>query len=448
MKESIRGSYSAVVFPIALPGNSCLAQNARTRADKLYLVTIQPAPAHYRAGAFCGLLVDRSLLYRSVDMPPIETVHDVASSLVMELETAHSFANRTAELENVDESIEQLKRGGSVQFCFTNYFGVPGMGKTALLAEIDRRHRDDPRLLRLLLDLKQWHTPRLNLHSAKVAVLHALLDQLPPDSRAVELPGRASQLAEIGDDDGLTEALDLVARYLAGQPRPVLLVADSWEHAPETLFAWVEHRLLLPLIIRDQVLGLFGSQAPLRWRQYEARRRVKAVPLTPLDQQATGEQVGVPGDVAEQIFDITFGLPLGNWKIQEALGPHQADPATWLGANRGKLAGDVVQEIFGRVLVEVSDDLQAILNVTALLGQFDVTTLHAILPRIYPDFTGRSQSALLLAVRQMSEMRLLRWIEDRRAYELDPTLRSIFARQLELNKPDLYARIRAAALAS
>lgn len=372
----------------------------------------------------------------------VETEPKFVRKAARPLERTKHFANRELETKKIDDTLNLLRHGGDRHHCIVNFFGVPGIGKTELLANIKEQFLGR-RFSGLYCNLETISsTDLLSAKQQFLSHLNQSIALVDPPNRQHAQPGAP---AGIPDEASLDLALDHLAGYLSSLDQVLLLIVDSWEHVQETLFAWFEWRLLLPLIARGRLVGVFGSQAPLRWRQFDVRRRVEPCPLEPLDTSATREQLDVSPEVATAVYQITFGHPLANETVRTLLEATDA-PARYLDTYQHTIAAKVVDTLLQRARVERASELQSILQTAALLREFDVNTLRVILPSAFPVFRNRSQSALMLAIRQLAETRMIRWDDQRRAYQLDATLRAIFTRELQLNHPDWYTALRNAAI--
>ncbi|NNJ10321.1 ATP-binding protein [Chloroflexales bacterium ZM16-3] len=362
----------------------------------------------------------------------------------MKLQRARHFVDRPSVTGLIAQRLHDLLHSLPVIQCIINIYGVPGIGKTALLAEMLATQQHEKRLISIGFSV-DWLGQELQ--PAKVRFLKCFMGYAA--DLASDLGNTLEELSETSDEPMINHALQALVVSLNTQNRPILLVLDSWESVPEALFAWVERSLLLPLMRDAHLLCILGSQAPLRWRQFEVRRRVKAEPLTAFDIAATSAQISQNGDVGKEIYAITFGHPLANEAIyREVVQPGGSAPELLqiVEQRRADLAAMVVRKIYNRVEGGVSEELSQIFPVIALFREFDIHTLRTVLPQFYPGFKNRSDSALLLSIKQLLDTRLLEWSDHSRAYQLDQTMRKIFTRALSLDDPEHYARICDAAM--
>jgi len=374
----------------------------------------------------------------------------------MDLQAARHFVDREDELNLVRQSIGDPKKefepqDSSIKECTTNFFGVPGIGKSALLAEIYRQYYQNALLITIAIDILKLRgsaNEQINLHEAKTYFIRSVARGIKPDtnSKDAELIQSLQNLSVGSDGKATDQAMNAIVSALIRFEKRVFLFIDSWEYAPEAMLAWVERMLLLPLVREERLVCFMGSQVALRWRQFEVRRRVLAYELRPLEMKHTKEQVGCEDELNHLIFDVTAGLPLANEIVHKYLDDHQPVSLEWLTANRARLANQITNDIQDRVLAGTPDEIKPVFRVLSIFREFDVHTLQVILPQFLDDFKNRSQSSLLLAIKQMVATRLVSWDDTLRAYQIDPTIRKIFARAFEWSDEQRYQAVREAAL--
>jgi hypothetical protein len=226
--------------------------------------------------------------------------------------------------------------------------------------------------------------------------------------------------------------------------RPLVLFLDSCEHAPDTLIAWIERRLILPLIKTERALCILASQTILRWRHFHVRRRVKPVELLPLDQTAVRQQIQLDDTaIVERICEITHGHPFAVQSILDAARKDGVVPITlaYLDQHWQRLARSVVNALFERSIATIDEELKKTFEAISLFREFDIYTLQSVLPKCLPeDFEDRTQSSFYSLLKRLIETRLVSWNNDRHAYQIDPTIRKIVAHAVYVYDPKHYAQ--------
>lgn len=363
------------------------------------------------------------------------------------IQRARRFVNRDSELRYIGQQLELLKKGGEVQECIINFYAVPGMGKSALLAKLSDTWVDDKQLVLIELDLALVFRGAFT-QAPRSRFLQAFEEWVnPPKTEARDyFFDRLRSIHENSSEDELNEALSALATYLIDLQKPVFLIIDSWERVGRAILMWIERLLLLPLVKTNRLFVVFGNQTILGWSEFEVRRRAKSVQLGPLEVTHTQKQINCPPEEAVLIQRrMTFGYPLANELINDEL-EQTRQPNNLLQLHQARLVQEIVDHMYQRTIEEMSSELYRIVTVMTLFREFHIGTLRVILPQFYAEFQTRSQSSLLLSIKELLGTRFVDWNNEVKAYQFNPTIRSICMRALELNDPEQYIAIREAAL--
>lgn len=347
------------------------------------------------------------------------------------------FVGRSAELREALDQVQALRRGRPAPMCLLNYYGTYGIGKQALLAELLRRASDEPGLTTILVALpEQPAQERAPALEAKQAILRQLADVVG------ELPAPAAA-ADAAADVALAQA----AAALLARPGPALLLVSGEARAAPVLFGWLERGLLLPLVRAGRVAAVVTSRAPLRWREFETRRRAESRALAPLTPDETAAQLALGGADGARVHALALGLPLANALAQEQIAGGPA-PAAWGAAEEAALARRFVAAIYERAGPELTPELRCALEVLAVAREFALPLIQALLPAFCDDFgQPRSQSLQLLTIRQLQELDLVTWDQQSLSYQITPLVRRLIASAVRRESPARYAAIQAAAAA-
>ncbi len=356
-----------------------------------------------------------------------------------------AFANREREVEILIDRLIILQQEKSVPNRVINYYGVPGIGKSRLLREMQKLPAVRELSTTLFIDLETYAQPS-ELLPMKVQFLQALFTSnnryaFPEDQRDM-IEEKLGRLSDQPDEDHLNAALVAVTSGIIARAHqtPVVVYLDSCEHARDAIFAWIERMVLLPLIQSERVLCVVASQMEMRWRHHHVRRHVESFAMSALDQYATRIHAGQNTTIGDEIYRFTFGHPLSNEVVLDML-PEQSDEIDWLMHHRREVATRVVDRLLKRSIANINEDLKQILLVLSLFREFDVHTLRSILPDFLTGFSYRSQSALHGVIKQLIETRLVSWSNLSHAYQIDGTVRNILAQLLRINDPERYANI-------
>jgi hypothetical protein len=365
------------------------------------------------------------------------------------------FVDRDWELEAVNYRLGILRSGGSVFQCVINFYGIPGIGKTRLLEEIQGRAEAIPTALTDLAAFRDGHR----------AGPEILADQMRQLERRTHLSDAGFQQAlkafrahPIPDDpydeaawyrfrQKAKEVADAFSVYVyryARQPKqPVMLLFDNSESATGETFDWLEYEDFGPLVQTGRILLVIAGRSPVRWKRFEVRRRVLLRKLNPpQDGRLLEKHKASWAPVAPKVVQITFNYPPANEAIVTELERAQiVDQETfnqYRPALIQRLMAGVIEE---NLLTGVDTDLRLAWRIAAPLRQFDVTTLRRVLPEFEPEFEGRGGNYYLLMLNRMVDTSLVEWSAVRKAYVLDNTLRQFLDLDLETRDPDLARRI-------
>ena len=382
------------------------------------------------------------------------------------------FTNRKGELEAIAYRLEILHGGGGVFQCVANFYGIPGIGKTRLLAEIlhraqtgswnGRQFAPTPSALTNLAGERVFLHPHQGGPEVLAHQMHQLEEQIKEHDveffKALKA-FRALKVSDSYDEEAwyvfrqkakrVADTFSLyIYRHAKQQKQPVMLLFDNSEELPVEAFDWLEFEVFSPLVQTDRIMLVVSGRSPVRWKRFEVRRRVLLHKLHPPKEreELVKQQAPSWSRLADNIVKLTFGYPWGNQAVVEALeqlGKPQAIKTADFEQYRPDLLQRLVAEVVENgLLTDVAPELRLAFHVIAPLRQFDVTTLRAVLPEFAPDqFEGRGGNYFLLMLNRLVDTALVEWSAERKAYVLDDTLRRILALDLETRDADLSLRI-------
>lgn len=382
------------------------------------------------------------------------------------------FTNRVTELEIVASRIETLQRGRGAFQCVLNFYGIPGVGKSEMLGEIQRLARTGNwpgrRLAPVLCALTSLDAGASSdtSHLSGPEILATLIRQIdeqpsiPKPSFYDNLDALRKEIsAPLQDDEAWYRERQAAKRvadsfnihlYQKTQKlkQPVILLFDDSDKAGSEVLDWLEFEVFSPLVQTDKVLLILAGSSPVRWRRFEVRRRVYLGKLHPPQEsiRLVSQQAPQWTKVADKIVQLTFGLPTANETVVEAL--NQIDKRRPIDTStfdqlRPELMERLITDLVERRLwQDVEQELWPVFHLVAPLRQFDVTTLRNILPQFDPErFSGRGGNYYLLMLNKLIDTALIEWSTQRKAYVLDDTLRHILALDMEIRQPELAEKI-------
>jgi hypothetical protein len=350
------------------------------------------------------------------------------------------MVGRDGFVERIAAKLHDLANKRLVKECVLNLYGVPGIGKSTLLGHLatEAAKLEKVKPIIIYFDVTDVGQALEPAQQQCLTVLHAALEKIEAITELPKLPATLSSPER-------EQILATIVEQLIKLEKPLLVLSDTWERAPEALFSWFERHFLLPLVRSERLLAVLASQGTLRWRQFEVRRRVIAEQLQPLKPEDTAKQIGTDEEWGNEIFAYTFGHPLMNdaiYKEWKARGFPEMDSQ----AIKQLIADtDLIEVMYARIMDGVPDEVKQLLKILAIFREFDLHTIRNVVPQFHASFAQRSDSALLLSIKQLLDTKLVYWNDINRSYQLDPTIRQIFARALAQHKADHYQRVRAAA---
>ncbi|PDW02315.1 ATP-binding protein [Candidatus Viridilinea mediisalina] len=401
------------------------------------------------------------------------------------------FVNREQDIATLDgllniidrPSIDRPTDGNYLDKCVVNVYGAPGIGKSALLHKLRHNWQAETRSI-FFIDLHEKGF-QAETTQQKVRFCQQILTQFP-DADEPRVTALQQQLIQI--DTQHDERLDTLGEELVAlmkqrkEQRIILLLIDACEQASDAFFAWLERRIILPIIHDPQkqqtrALCLMSSQLLLRWRQHNVRRRVTVLSLAPLSAEATTKLIdytlnGQPADgsdapfnpepaisaLGQQLYSLTFGHPLATHAALEHL-DLQKQPEElnqWIEQHRLGVSREIVQ----RLRKHATRSLPAfqaqprsapqtaawegwqILEALSILREFEVNSMRVVLSAYNDTYRDTSQSMLLIYIRELLETRFAIWNSELRAYQVAASIRRIIAHHLAIHNEQLYVNLR------
>lgn len=352
------------------------------------------------------------------------------------------FVNRTEEQEFIKRLAKDAEHNVPVQKCIVNFYGIPGIGKTALLTALNESLCSNSDVTTLFLDMSAIAVGESSVRT-KALVLRAFGHIKGASEWSSFLSSDPDTLPM--DETTIDAETTRLIEFLSELSHPIIFLSDGIDLLPEMIFKWFESNILLPILqIPRQHLIVLSSQVELRWSKMSLRRRVNPYQLLPLTKDSISQLASHNAHIKDMVFSITVGHPLS---IVTLFQQFEQQPVTteWLAQHEKVMSRRVAETLIDHIVKNGGTELREVLRILSLLREFDVATLRTILPQFLVTFQSRSQSALLVTIKQLQETTIVRWNGERRAYQIDPTVRSILSNDLFLNMSSQYGEIQVAA---
>ncbi|MCP4346187.1 MAG: toll/interleukin-1 receptor domain-containing protein [Desulfobacterales bacterium] len=330
------------------------------------------------------------------------------------------IVNRIEQLNKFKKQLDSIRSGNRIPCTILEWYGIPGIGKTTL-AQISIR--------------ELCH---------KMGVPFACIDFIP------EMDGNANKyfndksllITDIlegicqSEKTFLKHTTDTVSNYVKNlsTSNPVVIHFDTTEEIKPAFFMWLEKNIISPLCLSGKCIIIWTGRFPQQWQCFEVKRRVVSWKLDPLPYEETIEQVGQT-DV--DVYQFTFGHPLGNDIVSEVIAGFKNKEYSFGEIELINAMDSVIEEY---VMRDIQPELNAACRVLSIVRQFDVLILRKILSQFVAEYYGETRM-FLGVIGQLTATSLVEWDSTCKGYALDPTIRQILAKHLQLKQQKKYSEI-------
>lgn len=365
----------------------------------------------------------------------------------------NKFVNRQKELEPVDRILQDLERMHLLAHPLVQYYGPPGIGKTWLLEEIQRKCED-------------W---RKSLQSPEKRMGHRAVFVIPitvPEEgkfTAHDMARKIFGMVQVRKgsrtlQDSLDEVADAFGRSVPWQvtlPAFVKYINGLLNESTQ-LILLIDQFDLTSEGTRADILGLFKDLDP-GWVAFLFSRypvdlvdlssQAQMVELKPFDAQSSQEQFAREEKALfiEKVLDITLGLPLAN---DAALSFLRAASLTTeqLSEEQERSLIDTLYEkvIRERALQYIRDDEQKkqferVLQVLAIPRTFNLSTMKGLVEAFASPYKQASADRYLYMLERLKRETGIIMTRDFQYTIRDP-FRGILSRKWQMDNPQDYAR--------
>jgi hypothetical protein len=363
------------------------------------------------------------------------------------------LVGRDPEIKEIEDAIQQLASGQYIKDRLFNLFGITGIGKTHLLKYVYTQHTSSHAsdgIHTIFIDLSGFPTDK-SLHEQQQYFLDMLLSAFQPERSG-------SLLTSSSVEESTTD----IVRSLSELQHPVLLLIDTlWGSVAnlgdvfDDFVKWFEEQLLLPLIRQVRFVAVLSSRKPVLLHKFAVRRRKVEIGLEPLTLAATTEQVQMEMGITdsalgERIFALTGGYPQATHTIVEALQETDDPPLQYLEERESLFVSKIVSMLEQVILQRLNTDepFACLFQILALFREFETHTLRFLIEhdRLQEFLPNLNEHGLYSLFSELQRTDVISWSTHINAYQIDPTVRHLFAQYVYHQNPVLYHDVHVVAI--
>jgi hypothetical protein len=344
-----------------------------------------------------------------------------------------TFVNRLDEAKLIDDAFKALQNYGNDSLLRTpiiDFFGVEGIGKTAVLKYIE--------------DQCKKQQIRYILINASQNARHF----------SHEIVRQAAERYNIGlhslneNDDPLQQSL-YVTKALLEQGTAVMIL-DSVEATNEDLLKRIA--ITLRDVINDKKLfvALASKRGLLFDFERSISRKLTSRQLKPLERKSCEyylDMIEPPltPETKKYILDWTRGYPLAMEVMTTAITEHKLDPAQ--PEDQKKLVDLIVervldQKVFAKLAPPEQSKYKEVLTILSLPRRFNLVIMQELIERFAPDQKrGSSLAYMKLPSSIKNDTDVLNWNVSRGGFAVDIPIRHIFLLKIRLKQTERYSAV-------
>jgi len=344
------------------------------------------------------------------------------------------FVNRDAEIGLIDDAFHALKnyKEELVRTPIVDFYGVNGIGKTAILQQAAKRCQDEG-LRHILIDASQ-STRQVAQDLLREAQHYRA--EIAGDGQVAN-PQREAQVA---------------MRELLKQGALVLLL-DAVDASNQEQVRWIE-TLLRDVIEENKVFVALTSKRGLLFEhERSVSRKLSTVHVQPfnrrsctlyLEQNASKLSV----EARDSIFEWTQGYPLAmqvmmQSMLEQQLDPHKAEDQRPL---LDKIMEQVVEQgVLAGVTQETErEESRSALALLSIPRRFNLMLMQELIERFEPEKLRRQSSLAYMGLPKKINQatNVLNWNVMRAGYAVEAPIRTIFLLKNRIEQPERYVAIQ------
>ncbi len=326
------------------------------------------------------------------------------------------FINRDTEMTLIDDAFKALQNYEEelLRTPIVNFYGVEGIGKTAILRHVERKCQEQNLRYILIETIKDAQD-----------LSHALFRQ----ARKYNV-----SLSFAEDDDFSLQSIEATKALLS--QGTIVMLLDAVDTTNEELVAQIAETLHGVIEDDNKLFVVLTSRKCLLFENDRLiSRRLTSLQLKPFDQKGCQDyldSIGTPLDreVREQIYDWTRGYPLAMEVMTQAIIEQHLDP------RKEEDQRVLVDLIAGRVIDQgVLANLQsprletykAALMLLCIPRRFNLAIMQELIEEFEPDLKRQSGLSYMSLPRTLNQNTdVLSWNMLKAGYSLDTSVRNVF----------------------
>lgn len=363
------------------------------------------------------------------------------------------FVNRLRELKQIQDKIQIIKKQKLLFSFIITISGIPGIGKTTLLAQA-KQEAERQRVHIILIDCEEdafQNNPIYILQYIARHLFEAAMDWQEVLKEYQDNQGHPAQPAFYQGRviEVFTRNLKL---YL--EKMPLLLLIDN-SHRMNEVTQEILEDILERIYHQNKLLVILGGRTDIRWHSFELRRRTQTIALNSFPKTEAAKLLPDPSYamLTDQVYTLTQGYPMASvlayqW-VLDNFTPSEVDLSSHFKARESDLIFNLFGSIFeDHILRDIKDSetrhhISQLLRYISPLRRFDDNLLAALLPYIDKGTYGSINTLnARVYTRQMSALTyLVKWNSARQAYALDASIRRLLSLEMKFRDEKLLIQI-------
>ncbi len=345
-----------------------------------------------------------------------------------------TFVNRQAELTLIDNAFEALHNYDSDSLLLTpiiDFFGVAGIGKSAVLEYIKERCKTQ-QIRYILIDASQDAS-----HFSREII-----------RQVAERYDIRFQLLEDEDEDLPQQSLDAIKALL--EQGTAVMILDGVDATNEELLKRIA-TTLRDVINEKKLFVVLASKRGLLFEFERAiSRQLTSLQLKPLDRKSCEHYLdlvepSLEPELRQYIFDWTRGYPLAMEVMTTAITEQKLDPTQ---PNDQKALVKLIveqvidQKVFAKLAPSQQSKYKAALTILSVPRHFNLLIMQKLIEEFAPELKrGSGLAYMRLPMSIKNDTDVLNWNTLKSGFAVDQPVRNIFLLKINVEQNELYSAL-------